>query len=39
MQVVGKRSQKTFNLGDEVRVLVAATNLDKRLIDFDLVQE
>ena len=38
MQVVGKRSQKTFNLGDEVRVLVAATNLDKRLIDFDLVQ-
>ncbi|MCL1873249.1 MAG: ribonuclease R [Clostridiales bacterium] len=37
--LVGRRSGKTFALGDEVRVVVAAVDLEQRLIDFSLADE
>lgn len=32
----GKRSGKTYRLGDQIRVLVARVDLDERVIDFEL---
>lgn len=37
--LVGKHSGKTYRMGDKVTVQVVQTNLDKRQIDFELVQE
>ncbi len=37
--LVGHRTGLRFRIGDKVRVLVAATNLDKRQIDYQLVPE
>jgi ribonuclease R len=34
--LVGRRYQRRFQLGDEVRVLVARANLDKKQLDFTL---
>ena len=33
----GRKSGRSFNLGDKIEVLVARVDLDKRYIDFDLV--
>jgi ribonuclease R len=37
-RLVGRRSGRTFELGQEVSVIVAAVNLDERKIDFQLDQ-
>lgn len=37
MIVTGQRHKETFQLGDEVKVIVKETNIEKRSIDFDLV--
>jgi len=36
-RLVGERTRKTFRLGDQLSVKVAAVNLDDRKIDFELV--
>jgi ribonuclease R len=36
--LIGERSRKIFRLGDRVRVRVDAANLERRQIDFSLVQ-
>lgn len=35
--IIGQRYRRTFRLGDKVQVIVAATNVDKRTIDFELI--
>lgn len=35
-RLVGERSRQVFSLGDELRVQVAAINLDERKVDFEL---
>ncbi len=35
--LVGKRSGKTFRIGDKVKIKVVAANLDKRQLDYELV--
>ena len=35
--LVGKRSGRTFNMGDAITILVVAANLDKRQLDYELV--
>ena len=35
--LVGKRSGKTFKMGDAITILVVAANLDKRQLDYELV--
>ncbi len=35
----GRRSGKTFRLGDPIEVLVARVDMDQRTIDFELVEE
>lgn len=37
--IVGEFTKKKFTIGDKVTILVAATNLDIRQIDFDLVAD
>lgn len=37
LAIVGKRTQKTFRIGDPVRFKVTATDLNKRTIDYVLV--
>lgn len=37
-QLVGKRSGKIFRLGDPVRIRVKATNLDQRILDYELAE-
>jgi len=37
MQIVGRKTGVTYMLGDDVKVKVFATNLDKRTIDLALV--
>ncbi len=36
--LLGKRSRKAFRLGDRVRVRVDAANLERRQVDFSLIQ-
>lgn len=36
-RIVGKRSRKVFRLGDSVRIKVKNTNLEQRLLDFELL--
>ena len=38
-RLVGRRTHKVFRLGDRVRIKVAATNLEQRLLDYELVEE
>jgi ribonuclease R len=38
-RAVGKRSKKTFRLGDKARVIVARVDLDQRRAEFVLVQD
>ena len=35
--LVGKRSGRTFKMGDKITILVVAANLDKRQLDYELV--
>lgn len=35
--IVGQRSKKTYQLGDQVRIKVTGTDLEKKQIDFELV--
>lgn len=36
-RLVGKRTHKVYHLGDRVRVRVKATNLEQKLLDYELV--
>jgi ribonuclease R len=36
-RLMGRRLRKTYKLGDRVRVRVAKTNMEKRIIDFEMV--
>ena len=38
-RLVGKRSRKVFRLGDPVRIKVKATNLEQKLLDYELVEK
>lgn len=38
-RLVGKRSRKVFRLGDSVRIKVKATNLEQKLLDYELVEK
>ena len=38
-RIKGKRTRKIYRLGDEVRIRVSNTNLEQRLLDFELVEE
>ena len=35
--LVGKRSGKKYRMGDKVKILLVAANLDKRQLDYELV--
>jgi len=37
-RLVGKRSHKVFHLGDPVRIKVKATNLEQKLLDYELIE-
>ncbi len=37
MKVVGRKTAKTFEIGDKVRIKVARADLDKKIIDYALV--
>jgi len=37
-QLVGRHSHKTYQLGDEVTVKIWRTNLEKKQLDFQLVE-
>ena len=34
----GKRTRKIYRLGDAVRIRVKSTNLEQRLLDFELIE-
>lgn len=36
-RIVGRRTRKTFTLGDPVKIRVKATNLDQKIIDYELI--
>ena len=38
-EIRGRRSGRVFRLGDKVRIRVKATNLDQRLLDYELEEE
>ena len=38
-RIVGKRTHKKFTLGDRVKIKVKETNLEQKLLDFELVEE
>ena len=38
-RLVGRRSRKVYLLGDKVRIRVKETNLDQKLLDYELVEE
>lgn len=38
-RIIGRRTGKVYRLGDEVRIKVKSTNLDQRLLDYELVEE
>jgi ribonuclease R len=37
-RIVGKRSRIVYNLGDTVRIRVKKTNLEQKLLDYELVE-
>ena len=37
--LVGQKTKRKFRMGDKVKIKVAATNLEKRQMDFELVQD
>lgn len=37
-RLFGRRTRKTYRLGDPVRVKVASANLEQRLLDFELIE-
>ncbi len=37
-RVVGRRTRKVYNLGDPLRIRVKATNLEQKLLDYELVE-
>lgn len=37
-KIVGKRTGKTYSLGDPVRIKVKNTNLDQRILDYELIE-
>ena len=37
--IKGRRTRKIYRLGDEVRIRVSNTNLEQRLLDYELVEE
>ncbi len=38
-QLIGRRFHKTYQLGDEVIVRIAKTNLEKKQLDFELIEK
>lgn len=38
-RLVGKRTQRTYCLGDPVRIRVKATNLEQKLLDYELIEK
>ena len=38
-RIKGRRTRKVYRLGDEVRIRVLNTNLEQRLLDYELVEE
>ncbi|MCQ2178220.1 MAG: ribonuclease R [Bacteroidales bacterium] len=38
-RLVGKRTHKTYHLGDRVRIKVKAANLEQKLLDYELVEK
>lgn len=38
-RIVGKRSGRVYGLGDPVKIKVKATNLEQKLLDYELVEE
>jgi ribonuclease R len=36
--LVGRRTRRTYRLGDKVHIKVAAANLEQRLLDFELIE-
>lgn len=38
-RIKGRRTRKIYRLGDEVRIRVLNTNLEQRLLDYELVEE
>ena len=38
-RMVGKRTHRKFRLGDVVRIKVASTNLEQKLLDYELVEK
>jgi ribonuclease R len=38
-QLAGKRTHKIYRLGDPVKIRVKATNLEQRLLDYELVDD
>ena len=38
-RIKGRRTRKIYRLGDEVRIRVSNTNLENRLLDYELVEE
>ncbi len=38
-ELVGRRSGKVYRLGDPVRIKVAKTSLDQRILDYELVED
>ena len=37
-RLVGRRTRKVYNLGDPVRIRVKSTNLEQKLLDYELVE-
>ena len=38
-RIIGRRTGRQYRLGDKVRIRVKATNLDQKLLDYELVEE
>ena len=38
-RLVGRRTRKVYNLGDPVRIRVKATNLEQKLLDYELIED
>ena len=38
-RLIGRRTHKVFSLGDPIRIQVARANLEKKQLDFTLVDE
>ena len=38
-RIVGKRTRRIFRLGDPVRIKVKATNLEQKLLDYELIEK